>query len=799
MSLKPLRLAAGRISVCIYSWGCNDIFEPDILRYMHRAFKKIPQFILIFVLSIGWIFSGWPQVWQNPPFPPEVERAEAGTQDVRPNATATEAGGSCDTTNAHTTTDDDVDGGGDSSICTAGSATAAHDIRLNLATPTGAETISTVTNAQSFAILARNSQTSGTGVAKVALDLYCNGVEVETGADQNLGDTYAILTETFTFNTSSCASNGSDVEVLVDCTAANNGGTNNDTSCNYEAVEWRVATINNPPTVALNSPANAATDESVTPTLNFTGTDNEGDAVEYNIQMDTASTFQSTEAWDVSTAVHLQEFNVATETTDPTGLFFKPDGLKMYAVSYTDQTVDEYDLSSAWNVSTATYLREFSVAAKELSPTGVFFKSDGLKMYTIGLSDDTIDEYDLSSAWNVSTAVYLRELSVAAKETDPTGVFFKPDGLKMYTIGLTGDTVDEYDLSSAWNVSTATYLREFSVAAKETNSTSVFFKPDGLKMYTIGLAGQTVDEYDLSTAWNISTAVYLQEFSVAAKELSPEEVFLKSDGEKMYTIGSDGDTVDEYDLGVPLLSKFSSVPDAGFTAGHPFASGAAKEYTVQAGDALANDTTYYWRVRAIDPSGSNTYGTWSSTRSFTTIVGAASLTFTVSTNQFPNITPGTPVFATSTLSVDTDNSTGWNVTVSRDDTDTTIDLDSTAATNITDQTAWSPGAATTTAGNAVRVSSLDSSGDVLAMRVMTASGTASFRSTGWWGTTDAYSDSATTLWAGFNSTAKKIGDSSVSSGGSAKLNTVLYYLDVPSTQKTGAYSGGITYTATMNP
>src|SRR3989344_3050787 len=697
MSLKPLRLAAGRISVCIYSWGCNDIFEPDILRYMHRAFKKIPQFILIFVLSIGWIFSGWPQVWQNPPFPPEVERAEAGTQDVRPNATATEAGGSCDTTNAHTTTDDDVDGGGDSSICTAGSATAAHDIRLNLATPTGAETISTVTNAQSFAILARNSQTSGTGVAKVALDLYCNGVEVETGADQNLGDTYAILTETFTFNTSSCASNGSDVEVLVDCTAANNGGTNNDTSCKYEAVEWRVATINNPPTVALNSPANAATDESVTPTLNFTGTDNEGDAVEYNIQMDTASTFQSTEAWDVSTAVHLQEFNVATETTDPTGLFFKPDGLKMYAVSYTDQTVDEYDLSSAWNVSTATY------------------------------------------------------------------------------------------------------LREFSVAANETNSTSVFFKPDGLKMYTIGLAGQTVDEYDLSTAWNISTAVYLQEFSVAAKELSPEEVFLKSDGEKMYTIGSDGDTVDEYDLGVPLLSKFSSVPDAGFTAGHPFASGAAKEYTVQAGDALANDTTYYWRVRAIDPSGSNTYGTWSSTRSFTTIVGAASLTFTVSTNQFPNITPGTPVFATSTLSVDTDNSTGWNVTVSRDDTDTTIDLDSTAATNITDQTAWSPGAATTTAGNAVRVSSLDSSGDVLAMRVMTASGTASFRSTGWWGTTDAYSDSATTLWAGFNSTAKKIGDSSVSSGGSAKLNTVLYYLDVPSTQKTGAYSGGITYTATMNP
>lgn len=180
--------------------------------------------------------------------------------------------------------------------------------------------------------------------------------------------------------------------------------------------------------------------------------------------------------------------------------------------------------------------------------------------------------------------------------------------------------------------------------------------------------------------------------------------------------------------------------------------------------------------------------------------GAASLTFVVSTDTFPTLTPGIPIFATTTLSVNTDNSTGWNVTVSRDDTDTTMDLDSDATVNIIDQTAWVPGGATTTVGNAVRISSLDSTGDVLAMRVMTASGTASFISTAWWGTTDAYIDSATTLWAGFNSTAQKVGDSSVScSGADCALNTVLYYLDVPSTQKTGTYSGGITYTATMNP
>ena len=48
----------------------------------------------------------------------------------------------------------------------------------------------------------------------------------------------------------------------------------------------------------------------------------------------------------------------------------------------------------------------------------------------------------------------------------------------------------------------------------------------------------------------------------------------------------------------------------------PFTSGENIQYTVQAGDTLP-DGTYYWRVRGIDPSGTNTYGAWASTSSFT--------------------------------------------------------------------------------------------------------------------------------------------------------------------------------------
>lgn len=68
----------------------------------------------------------------------------------------------------------------------------------------------------------------------------------------------------------------------------------------------------------------------------------------------------------------------------------------------------------------------------------------------------------------------------------------------------------------------------------------------------------------------------------------------------------------------PLI-KALSITDAGFTVGHPFASGVQKEYTIQA--PLENSTEYFWRVRAIDPSGSNAWGDWSAVRSFTTEAG----------------------------------------------------------------------------------------------------------------------------------------------------------------------------------
>lgn len=198
------------------------------------------------------------------------------------------------------------------------------------------------------------------------------------------------------------------------------------------------------------------------------------------------------------------------------------------------------------------------------------------------------------------------------------------------------------------------------------------------------------------------------------------------------------------------------------------------------------------------------YGATQSTTSPTlTLTVQTSLTFTVTTNNFGNVEPSANKFATTTLDASTNNTSGWSVILYGTDqspTDTVCEIDGADTDGITDDTEWIPGAATTTAGNATRFNAEE----VFAFRVMTASSTNGgvFWSTTWWGTVDDYADNASTLWAGIASSTlyRQIGNAGAGSySANRHVNTVLYYLRVPNTQKTGAYSCPLVYAATANP
>jgi len=252
--------------------------------------------------------------------------------------------------------------------------------------------------------------------------------------------------------------------------------------------------------------------------------------------------------WDILAASYLQVKSVSAQDTWPISVFFKPDGTKMYMVGSTGDEIDEYNLSTPWNISTAVFLQVKAVGSWDTGPSGISFKPDGTKMYFVGNTGAEVDEFNLSTPWSVSTASFVQVKSVSAQDGTPTGLFFKPDGTKMYVVGGTGDEIDEYNLSTPWNISTAVFLQVKSVSAQDTAPKSLFFKPDGTKMYITGFNGAEVDEFNLSTPWSVSTASFVQARTVSLQDTGPRGLFFKPDGTKMYITGDVGVGVYEYDL-----------------------------------------------------------------------------------------------------------------------------------------------------------------------------------------------------------------------------------------------------------
>ena len=81
----------------------------------------------------------------------------------------------------------------------------------------------------------------------------------------------------------------------------------------------------------------------------------------------------------------------------------------------------------------------------------------------------------------------------------------------------------------------------------------------------------------------------------------------------------DDEIYERNDLTFPQPAVFDTGVNSSFQ--NPFyegASGSNKGYSIFAVCTLPFSTTFYWRVRAKDPEGSNEWGEWSATRSFTT-------------------------------------------------------------------------------------------------------------------------------------------------------------------------------------
>ena len=202
-------------------------------------------------------------------------------------------------------------------------------------------------------------------------------------------------------------------------------------------------------------------------------------------------------------------FDAQSQTSSNTiaGVSLKTDETKMYLLTTSD-VIYQYSLT-AGDLSTASYdSKSFNMAGESDIKEDLWISNDGTRLFVCGRSLDTVRSYTMSSAWDISTASYdSKSLDVSGKETAPRSLALDPDGNYVYVAGTQNADVHQYTLSTPFDLATASFTRTFDTSGESLGQPmGMVFKHDGATMLLTDGDNNGIQEYTLSTEWDISTA-----------------------------------------------------------------------------------------------------------------------------------------------------------------------------------------------------------------------------------------------------------------------------------------------------
>jgi sugar lactone lactonase YvrE len=255
----------------------------------------------------------------------------------------------------------------------------------------------------------------------------------------------------------------------------------------------------------------------------------------------------------------------ALYTTSDGDINFNSDGTKFYLGSTGTQAISEWNTKTPWTLEGSVPVFEsFYPGNQDTTPANIAWNTDGNRFFILGYTNATVYQYDvpIDHPFDVRYAVYNGiSYSVSARDTAPAGLAISPDGTRMYISGVTNDSVYQFTLNSAWSISSVTFVGSFSVASQQATPLNVKLSSDGKLMFIGGFANGSygqIHQYILNTPWTVSTAYYsntmydFYDVGNASYRLSGAFYFdFSADGRRLYAMGRDQNRMQHYDLERP--------------------------------------------------------------------------------------------------------------------------------------------------------------------------------------------------------------------------------------------------------
>jgi hypothetical protein len=200
------------------------------------------------------------------------------------------------------------------------------------------------------------------------------------------------------------------------------------------------------------------------------------------------------------------------------GMFFKPDGSRMWLQDATNDVFRQYSLTAApsidqWNLNTINpTVTTGSYGSTGGNHQGMWIDETGTILFQVDRDIQTILQDDIP-AWNpLFPGTPARTLNISAATSLPSGITVSRDGTRAFVSSLSPTVVLEYS-------GTANQCNNWTLSHTLTvgfNASDVFVDPLlGTKMYISDDSGK-VHVYKLLTPWDLSTSEFLATWDLTA-------------------------------------------------------------------------------------------------------------------------------------------------------------------------------------------------------------------------------------------------------------------------------------------
>ena len=263
--------------------------------------------------------------------------------------------------------------------------------------------------------------------------------------------------------------------------------------------------------------------------------------------------------FDVTKATPNDRVDVSTGINTAVSIAVKDDGSSIFAAG-AGGTITEYTMSTPHKINTAVINNSntIDIRSSVTELYDIYFLADGTKLYTVGKGAQApfvtqLNQFDLGTAWDltsiaatgVSTEISIANQTQAHRAMVVTGV-----GRTVYTLDPATATFYHYQLTIPYDITSLGYVQNHTIV--DDNAPYDFsISQDGSKMLIVGGENEQIIEFDLSTDYDITTAVGVETSTIGVGIPTALTIQTSSaDGDRAYVLNTTGFT-SQYNLSIP--------------------------------------------------------------------------------------------------------------------------------------------------------------------------------------------------------------------------------------------------------